>query len=148
MKTTLKIAGLAILLSLGLGACEKEYVTPGGVDETEKMLSEPVRLENTDWHIVSFQWHNRIPNDHFTEYKFHFGTYGNIFARSRNDINVGRWGLYNRAEVHLNFRDQDPLKELNNKWKVSEFSRYHMVLKGNDPVDGSSEFIVMKRIIY
>ena len=85
MKTSLKLTGLALMLALGFGACEKDYVTPGGVDEqSEAMLKEPVQLESSTWHIVSFQWHNREPNNNFDSYMFSFGKYGNIYARHQH----------------------------------------------------------------
>jgi hypothetical protein len=147
MKTMTKIAALAVLVAGGFGACKKEYALPWGEqEESVRVMSDEMEIKGI-WKITSFQWHLRDPNNHFNEYDFRFGAHNIVYAVYNNTVKEGKWHR-SRDKLVLDFGGDQPLWELNNNWHISEYSRFHMVLKSRGPKDGSSEYVVMRKIVY
>ncbi|MBA3972318.1 MAG: hypothetical protein H0X46_09285 [Bacteroidetes bacterium] len=155
MKSKIKLLGMAFMLIVGLGACEKTYLEPEiaapkteAVTDDTKEVDEPIndRITNGVWRITSFQWHLREENNKFKEYTFYFLPNHVVIAVHGNVKEQGRWNRKNTL-FQMNFGPERPLRDLNNsKWYFIREGKDKFVLKGLHPVNHSSQFVVFERL--
>ena len=156
MKDKIKILGLAFMLIIGLGACEKAYLEPEKIDNKTAVVEEPKemdrggfegdRITNGVWRITSFQWHLRDNNLRFKEYTFYFLPNRMVVAVHGNIKEYGRWERSNGI-MRLSFGSLFPLRQLNNnKWYFIRESKDKFVLKGLNPIDSKSAVVEFERL--
>jgi hypothetical protein len=154
MKDRVKILGIAFMLILGLGACEKTYLEPEQQqpktesvqeDDTKDMDRPMYQITHGVWKITSFQWRLRENNDHFKEYTFYFLPNGTAVAVHGNIKEEGKWQKTGDV-MRLSFGTLKPLRELNNnKWYFYRDGRNKFALKGLSPIDHKSEYVLFER---
>lgn len=147
MKNRITIAAMAALfLSAGLSSCKKEEIKPLDPVVAEDLDSKAPELNQGVWIITSFQWKLREQNNHFNNYEFRFGANGIVYASHLGQVSTGKW-LKRETLVLIDFGDQLPLKELNNKhWEITRRFHRSIQLKGLSPYDNKSEFLVIKKL--
>jgi hypothetical protein len=153
MNKLIKITGLALLISIGLGSCKKDdyqpfaevqHMEPVGSSDDGNTGEADFKMAGV-WIISNFEWHNKEPNHHFDGYEFSFSETGVVYAVFRNNTWKGTW-LNRERDFKMDFGAQKPLLELNGGWFVSESGDGYLVLKGISTLDGSSQFLVFRRI--
>lgn len=157
MKNRIKIVGIAFMLIIGLGACERAYLEPEKSQPKTESVADDLkdveattalgdRITNGVWRIASFQWHNKENNDHFKGYVFYFLPNGTVVAVHYNTKDIGKWNRKGTL-FRLNFGSERPLKELNNnRWYFIRESSDKFILKGLSPYDNSSQYVEFVRL--
>lgn len=136
-------AFVAIVIGVvGFYACEKTYVEPSS--PTEILEAPKLVLAPAIWKITSFQWKNKSDNAHFVSYLFIFNQDGTIDAIHDN---TKQYGKFSKKENILGIRFlEQPLFELNNQWTIINHTTVSFTLKGLNPEDSSSEFVIFEKV--
>lgn len=156
MKNRIKILGIAFMLIIGLGACEKAYLEPETRQTKAKSLTEDFKdgeakeapkdmITQGGWMITTFQWHNIENKDHFKGYVFYFLPDGTVEAVHNNVKDIGKWDLKDTS-FRLNFGITRPLVELSTGWYFTREGNRKFMLKGMSPLDSNSQYVEFERL--
>ena len=113
-------------LEAAINTAIDDCVVPG---PTPLVLSDV--LANGTWYISYFFDDNNDSTNYFNGYNFHFNSNGTSTAIKNSTTINGHWDIHNETtyqKIDLNF-DGSVLEELNEDWKVLEFTATSIRLK-------------------
>lgn len=115
----------------------------GLIESCEDIITDPSPLEletvlTTDSWFISFFFDDEDQTSDYADYEFVFNTNGTTTITNGSNVEDGTWSIDQSGSSHilrliLEFDDEEPLEELEEDWKVIDFSNDLIRLKkGND----------------
>lgn len=146
MKNQIISIGVAVLMAVGLGSCQKDSVKPVLPIQPVK-YSNPIM--NGKWVVSSFEINGAEHTDFYTPYIFSFKDGGVVAAAGSGKEVNGKWSMGavgDHQSMSLDFGDVDPLNLLNNTdWQIGTQSATTLVMKGTRGDDGTESLTFKKQ---
>ncbi len=123
-------------------SCEDVVTNPPSPLDLEEVLT-------TDSWFISFFFDDEDETYEFEGYEFFFNTDGSAFATNDDETENGNWSVTTSSggqlKLNLDFGDDDPFEELEEDWKVIEFSQELIRLFDVSGGDGSTDYLTFSR---
>lgn len=124
------------------------------IENCEEVITDPNPLDletvlTTDRWYVSYYFDDEDQTDDFGGYEFTFNSNGTAVASNGSNTVPGTWSITNSSsgqlKLNLDFGDSDPFDELEEDWKVIDFSNELIRLFDISGGDGSTDFLHFSR---